>query len=332
MRTRDSVRGQWTGAYIRSCCVILVRIILAALAAGAFAATPASADTAKDYNVFVFKDFKANSSDVQGRLAAGGNVTINNYSVGTSLTDGNNGSANLVAGGKLVAKNGQLFHGSAVAGSLDVAGSFSAPKGTISTGALPVDFSAEQLRLSSLSTTLAAKATTNGATGGLQWGGYYLNTNSSGLSVFNIAATNVNNFSLTSTAANAIVLINVSGTSANFQNMGFSFSGIDASHVLFNFVDATSITINGVGFLGSVLAPKADVAFNNGNFAGTLIAKSLSGGGEFHLAKFQGDLLDAPKPLVQAAVPEPSTWMTMILGLGVAGFALRRRQRRPLAA
>jgi len=303
----------------------------ALLAATVFAATPASADTAKDYNVFVFNNFTASGSDVQGRLAVGGNATISGYSVGTNLAGSANKAANIVVGGKLTASNGLLFHGSAVAKSLSVSSNFWAPTGTISTGSLPVNFSSEQLRLSALSTTLAAMKTTAGATGGYQWGGYYLNTNASGLSVFNITAVAANNFSLTVTQPGAVVLINVSGTSASFQNMGFSFSGIDASHVLFNFVDATSLTMNGVGFLGSILAPKADVTFNNGNMTGTLIAKSLMGGGEFHLATFQGTLLDPPKP-AQAAVPEPSSWTTMILGFGVAGFALRRRRRKYLPA
>jgi len=37
-------------------------------------------------------------------------------------------------------------------------------------------------------------------------------------------------------------------------------------------------------------------------------------------------------PVKQAAVPEPSTWMTMILGFGVAGTALRRARRQKAAA
>ena len=36
-------------------------------------------------------------------------------------------------------------------------------------------------------------------------------------------------------------------------------------------------------------------------------------------------------PPVLSAVPEPATWTTMIAGLGIAGLALRRRARRPLA-
>ena len=218
-----------------------------------------------------------------------------------------------------------------MAGSLNVSQNFSAPTGTISIAPMPVDFTAEQLRLSSLSTTLAKMNQTAGVTNKFQYGGFTLSTASTGLSVFNITAAAANNFTLTATQPGAVVLINVAGTSASFTNMGFSFTGIDAAHVLFNFQDATTLTLGGVGFMGSILAPKADVNFNNGNIAGTLIAKSFSGNGEFHLATFQGTLLDAPKPIKQAAVPEPSSWMTMIVGFGVAGFAVRRSRRRQVA-
>jgi len=307
----------------------VARLVGIVFAGSALWVAPASADTAKDYNVFVFKNYKASNSDVQGRLAAGGDVQISNYSVGTSLPSSANKSANLVVGGKLTASNGQLAHGSAVAKSLSVSQNFGAPTGTISIAPMPVDFSAEQLRLSSLSTTLATMSQTAGVINKFQYGGFTLTTAITGLSVFNITAANANNFTLTATKPGAVVLINVAGTSASFQNMGFSFSGIDAAHVLFNFQDATTLTLGGIGFLGSILAPKADVNFNNGNMTGTMIAKSLTGNGEFHLATFQGDLLDVPKKLTQSAVPEPSSWMTMILGFGVAGFALRRSRRKP---
>ena len=41
-------------------------------------------------------------------------------------------------------------------------------------------------------------------------------------------------------------------------------------------------------------------------------------------------LFDSVGQLV-TGVPEPSTWMTMLLGFGLTGFTLRRRRRRPLA-
>jgi choice-of-anchor A domain-containing protein len=53
--------------------------------------------------------------------------------------------------------------------------------------------------------------------------------------------------------------------------------------VLFNFVDATSITANGFGFWGTVLAPNADVSFSNGSFDGGFYAKSFTGYAEGHI-------------------------------------------------
>ncbi|MEI6702604.1 MAG: collagen-binding domain-containing protein, partial [Deltaproteobacteria bacterium] len=44
-----------------------------------------SLGSAGDYNAFVFGDFIATSSDVEGRLAAEGNIKIKNYSIGATL-------------------------------------------------------------------------------------------------------------------------------------------------------------------------------------------------------------------------------------------------------
>ncbi len=53
--------------------------------------------------------------------------------------------------------------------------------------------------------------------------------------------------------------------------------------MLFNFVDTTAITANGFGFWGTVLAPYADITFNNGSWDGGIYAKSLTGNAEGHI-------------------------------------------------
>ena len=56
-----------------------------ASAVGYFAGTSGSGaglGPAQPYNVMVFGDFSAPHSDVEGRLAAAGDVAIDNYSVG----------------------------------------------------------------------------------------------------------------------------------------------------------------------------------------------------------------------------------------------------------
>jgi choice-of-anchor A domain-containing protein len=44
---------------------------------------------------------------------------------------------------------------------------------------------------------------------------------------------------------------------------------------LWNFYEATSLTIEGIGVQGTVLTPFADITFNTGNVEGTLIGASL---------------------------------------------------------
>jgi choice-of-anchor A domain-containing protein len=80
------------------------------------------------------------------------------------------------------------------------------------------------------------------------------------------------------------VVVNILGTSATFSSFGHEFQGgIDQHGILYNFVDATSISADGYGFWGTVLAPYADVTFNNGSWDGGMYARSLTGNAEGHI-------------------------------------------------
>jgi len=94
--------------------------------------------------------------------------------------------------------------------------------------------------------------------------------------------------------------------------------------VLYNFYQATSLTINSISIEESVLAPYANIDFAGGDINGTMIGNEINGSGKSHNYLFDGNLPNA--------VPEPSSVVMMLTAgaLGVIPLA-RRRLRRPTA-
>lgn len=103
-------------------------------------------------------------------------------------------------------------------------------------------------------------------------------------------------------------------------NIGANFLGGSAqaigSSVIWNFYDASSITLNSQ-FGGSILAVDAALT-NNQNIEGGVFVKNLNQYGEIHLQPFTGNV-------VITAVPEPSSYAMFMVGLGLLAFAARRR-------
>ena len=80
------------------------------------------------------------------------------------------------------------------------------------------------------------------------------------------------------------VIINVNGAVVNFANAGIVLNGFNPARVLWNFHHADTLYLNSIQIEGSILAPLADVSFNNGNLVGAIFARSYTGNGEIHLA------------------------------------------------
>ncbi|WP_380873693.1 hypothetical protein ACFB49_43190 [Sphingomonas sp. DBB INV C78] len=274
-----------------------------------------------DYNAFVLGSYTGLNSDVQGRIAAGGSVSLNNYGVGSSLGTAANGTNTLVVGGAFSGNNGQLFKGNAVVGGASATNGFTIANGSLTKNTtVPIDFAAEGVFLNALADTLGAMSATGGSQ--FQYGTMKLTGANSGLNIFTVSAADLskaNNFQIF-VPKGAQVLVNVKGADASMQNMGFGLNGLDATNVLLNFYEATDVKLGGIGIYGSVLAPGAAVKFNNGQLNGLLVAASFHGTGELHNVGYKGGLLDAPK----TAVPEPATWAMMIAGFGLVGGAMRR--------
>ena len=116
------------------------------------------------------------------------------------------------------------------------------------------------------------------------------------------------------------VIVNVGGATASVtKNFIGNAAGL-GQHVIWNFYEAQNINFSG-SFYGSVLAPYAHATTNN-FIEGSAVFGSLNQNGEMHLGAYSGAMQ------VLSAVPEPATWAMMIVGFGLAGSLIRRRNRQ----
>ncbi len=80
----------------------------------------------------------------------------------------------------------------------------------------------------------------------------------------------------------ASVIINVAGGSPILANAGFS-GAVAQNQILWNFPDAGSLTMTGVGLPGSILAPSASAQLRNGSVTGTVVVGSAVQGADIEL-------------------------------------------------
>ncbi|HVG57529.1 MAG TPA: choice-of-anchor A family protein [Hyalangium sp.] len=235
-----------------------------------------------DFNLFLTGDYTG-GHDVVGKVAVGGNITMENFAVGTGLAESDIENV-LVAGGNLNITHGAVYGNAYYGGSTTADGTVTFVRGALAQGT-PVDFTARGTEVSDLSTFLGSLPATGTYTREV-WGGMFLQGSSADVNVFDINASEFNGATLfnINAPAGSLAVVNIRGASANFGGHGQYFSGgIDQTGVLYNFVDATSITANGFGFWGTVLAPNAAVNFSNGSFDGGIYAHSFTGNGEGHI-------------------------------------------------
>ncbi len=292
---------------------------------------------AAPYNVFVFNGFTETGSDTGGRLAVGGNATFNNpfYSVTQSLLDSATAPDSLVVGGKVIGGPVNVQNGSAFIGNLAGSGTVHVPSGqTVSTGTDPIDFAGTQASLIDYSDSLSAQSS-NGTVSDNGFGTTTLTGTSSTLNVFTVDASLIGPFKTVkiNDPAGSTVLINVIGTHVTTTGFGIIVDGKGASgnsttpevsNLIFNFSQATSLTLGG-SFLGTILAPNAAVTGGNGQIDGQLIANSFTGPTEFHDFLFTGQNLPSGSlPNSQEPTPEPASFA--MLGAGLIAFGLVHRK------
>lgn len=294
-------------------------------------AGPVTFKGAEDASAVIFGDYNGRYNDSQGALYIGGNANINNYSVGTQLSDS---SLGMFVGGNLSMKGGD------VKGSVSVNG-----KSKFKNARFP-DQSTEQVNLDKsyyddLSRSLSEKQTTSSRyswgrkifTSADEQGTAYLQTNTSELSwVWGLFTEGLD--------SDTRLIVNIAGSEIYmggrdwlFKDVNYDFN-FDSENVLFNFFEAKTLTVAG-GVYGSILAPNADVFGEHGHINGQLIANSFDGSTQLNYAPFNTDEeIEFPSGNLESKYTEVSEPATFGVFAGafvlMMGSSLRRNSKKEL--
>jgi choice-of-anchor A domain-containing protein len=234
---------------------------------------------AGEYSAFFFGS-ASNLSDVQGRLAVGGNLaTIYGRSVGAMLPAGSTGPS-LVVGGDINTFSGTISRGQGVVGygvyrgirANQVPANLDLRKED-----LPFEFAAERAYLSLLSDELAALEPTGVVT--QKFMSVTLTGSNRSLEVFRLEADQVKsalNFDLKNVASSAIIVFNIYADRERSIRFGISMSVLNSrkSQVILNFPDTRTLNFTSAQVVGTVLAPHACVRNSAGHIDGAIIADS----------------------------------------------------------
>lgn len=293
--------------------------LIAFLAATSAQAGPLSLGLDGSLNLLAFGNMNVSSSDVEGRVAVGGNATLAGYSINTK-----SGAAalypgtGLTVGGNLAFSSGTVWGGAVVGGSYVPQASGNVIGGV--TQGQGFAFAAEYQRLNTLSAALDALVNTGSAVD--QWGTLHFNAAGLSLAVFDIqAADAARNMQIDGLADGSQVLINIHGTAVDFGNHGYT--GFNKSQVLFNLPDAANVLLNG-GINASLLATQASVGAGWGQINGQVVVKDWNSSVQVNDAPLPPGRPQTPNG--SQRLPEPGSIALVALAIGAAGVSARRRR------
>jgi choice-of-anchor A domain-containing protein len=245
--------------------------------------------------------------DVQGPVAVEGTITT----TGFSLNSGQGEPIAVIAGGGLKLTSGtvygQAYYGNGSANNTFPSVTFTStsdsfpnstfdpsPSAQLNQGAINfVDSAIKLQKMSATIKTYTADVTSSSSKYGTNRNGTIALTGSdSELNVFLVESsqlTGAYNFNI-SVPQGAFVIVNITGTSPTIYGAGIVRSaGLGSNHILWNFPDAKSLTIQSVGWTGSMLAPLAEADLRWGSITGTVVVKkAVPTFIELHWSPFQG--------------------------------------------
>ncbi len=307
---------------------------------------------------------------INGNTFVGGNATLNsvgsvqNLVVGGALGDtGGQISGNVFIGG--AGAQSTLSSGVTISGSLNVTGAnatlnaagnggsspsviYATQSATINdpaywnpvqhsggpaTPVAPLDVFGSATDIINASNSLTAL---NGATNVSSTGGVVnLTLSTNGLNVIDLNVPNgatITGINITNAAGVTPtgLIINVNGDNLNFNGGSFNLGSLSNTQVLFNFGNATAISMQSLAFEGALLAPLATVNFSNGHIDGALITNNYSGSGQINFVGFNDPLpvyaaSGAGSGMTGASTPEPGALALFGTGLLLVWIARRRR-------
>jgi choice-of-anchor A domain-containing protein len=144
----------------------------------------------------------------------------------------------------------------------------------------------------------------------------------SGLFAYNLTGSQISQWStldISGIKSDTTILFNVTGDVSSYR-VSLNAGGL-YDHILWNFVDADTINIDGSQFCGSILAPYATVN-QSLNINGTIIANGWANknGAEIHSYNFMGNL-----PSEAPSVPGPAAALSF--GIAAVTGLMRRRKK-----
>ncbi|WP_170976658.1 choice-of-anchor A family protein [Massilia sp. HP4] len=277
-------------------------------------------------NVYTARDFSAMGSDVEGAIASGGNVTIQDYAVNFKDRAAYAGYS-IVAGGDITLTGGSIHNGSVYAGGkVALERAEAPPRSTVN----PVDFAAATQQFKDIAAGLRLVEST-GTVEREYSANKIIGSGEGGVDIFDVSAAFLlggNNWVLEGLTKGQTLIFNISGKHGGFDG---GMHPLADYNVLFNFFEAE--TVNMKGILGSVLAPGATAVGIHDVINGQVIVDTWDSSIQVNAANYfkpvdvPGFELVKDNPPVEppAEVSEPGTLALMMAGL-VGAIAMRRRR------